>query len=421
MNITVKKGVSFTIGLDWTDCTASNKKSIIADQVRYKRVHGLSLANAIGEMSIGSTTEKAGYSPASILAKTKHSCLCVLEHEGRYWVVSCIDSLPVSDSVVDSLDEAVSAAQDLMGVMGDAEIIGDLSFFQKAFPDTIITPATWADILELADKSVLKTSKINKLVSIVDIKQIAIIALIASFIYWMYFYDDTAVSNNQIPWEETHRNEVNALDMIYRSTIKNDPKAKLHSIMHTVNTYPVNLAGWTVSAINCLEISCNMIWVRPVIDTAGTYSDFLKAITELEKKHGIVSITNFSDDGVKINHTFTVPLDPFTAHIDKTVTKKDFYLKTLSKIQDASKSKVFSWSLGAANMSSRLTPSPTGARLPRIEFSYGQLSLNGQGLANIVKVADILNAHQLSVNELIITMNTTERPTWSIKGNYVYR
>lgn len=421
MNITVKKGVSFTIGLDWTDCTASNKKSIITDQVRNKMLNGLSLVNAIGEMSIGSTSEKLGYSPASILAKTKHSCLCVLEHEGSYWVVSCIDSLPVSDSVVATMNEAISAAQDLMGVMTDAEIIGDLNFFKKAFPDTRITPISWEDIFNLADKSVLKSSKINKLVSSVDIRQIALIALIASLVYWMYFYDNTAVTANKVSWAETHKNEVNALDILYQSTIKNDPERKLNSIMNTVNIYPLNLAGWRINTINCLEISCNMIWVRPAIDTAGTYSDFMKHIVELEKKHGIISATNFSDNGAKINHTFTLPSQQFKANIDKTTSKSDFYLMTVSKLQEASKSRLFSWSLGAGNMSSRLTPSPTGIPLPTIEFSYGQISINGFGLSNIAKVADLLNVHQLSVNELIITMNTTERPTWSIKGNYVHR
>lgn len=419
MNITVKKGVTFTVDIDWVDCTTSSKKETISKEAKEHGKYGVVISNAVGQLAVGATANKTGYSPAAMLALIYHNCLCVIETEGKWWIASTNDSLPVTDMVVSSLDEAVLNAQALMGVMNDAVILGDIRFFTEAFPETTIQSLTFEELYQSIGKTLLKQVSIKKLESLVNLSQLVLIGLMAPAIYWLYFYDATPDAPPELTWEEIHNNEVVALDALYKSTIKNNPKTKINSIMDTVNTYPATFAGWRIGEISCIELSCNMKWEPNEI--SGSFSDFNQRISEFEKARNIVANSHFSNDGLRIDHTFSISYPQFVPSLDQTLTQEDFYIRTLSQIQDATHSKVFGWSLGSANMSSRLTPSPTGQPLEPVEFNYGVITLNGSGLSTISEIAERLTAHQISVNELVLSMSKSTNPTWSIKGNYVYR
>ena len=62
-----------------------------------------------------------------------------------------------------------------------------------------------------------------------------------------------------------------------------------------------------------------------------------------------------------------------------------------------------------------------GKRQPIRQANYGLLTLDGQGLFNVERTAEKLRTNQISINELNISMDALDKPTWSIKGNYVYR
>lgn len=419
MNIAIEKGRSLTIGLEWMDCTPSTTKSVITDFVANQKIHGLTILTTAGQSSVGAIEDGGNYSAAAMLAQSRHNCLCVLSDNGNWWVASCVDSLPISDKVLTSKEEAISEAQALMSVMGDMDILGDASFFSEAFPETVIIPITWAGLLNLADKAALKKAKIVKFKSAVNVKQILLVAMLFPAIYWMYFSDSETEQDQAVPWAEIHQSEVNGIRQLYASTINNAPSQILSSYMQAILMYPYSVVGWTVSEVACGAQQCDMKWDHR--DGAGSYADFRQAISIEEKKWGHTSTSQYSSDGNNIQHTVFVPAEPFNGDIEDIVLRDQFYLETLATVQNASKSKVFTWGMGSANMSGRLSPSPTGEPLPPIEFSYGQFTLSGEGLLNIARVANKLKTNQISINQLNITLKTLERPTWSIKGNYVYR
>jgi hypothetical protein len=419
MNISIEKGSVLTVGLEWVDCTASTIKPVIADFVSKNQGYGITLTNATGQSSVGSTSERGQYSAAAILAQYKHNCLCVLSDKDGWWIAACMDSLPASDTWLATESEAIAEAQALMAVMGDMDILGDSTFFEKAFPETTIISLSWEKLFSLADKSSLKKVKIAKFGGKTNFKQLLLVALLAPAIYWMYFTDSEPEIDPALSWEETHRNEVNSIYTLYSATIKNNPSQVITNYMDVIFKYRISIAGWSLGGVNCAEQQCSLKWTYS--NGAGSYADFRQSVTNNEKEWGLVSSSQYSSDGQQILHSVSVPVDPLAGNISEIVTKETFYIDTLAIIQNAARSKLFSWVMGNANLSGRLTPSPDGKPLPSIEFNYGLLTLDGQGLFNVERTAEKLRTNQISINELNISMDALAKPTWSIKGNYVYR